>query len=246
MSKRKAVANKEEEIKLNGDDINVEDEVTEEEIKNESERLKSKFKSEPDEKNKSFGSVPDKLVKDLSKDERTLILKNYTDGVENENFNVKTLKNGGISIIRKRTGKVKTLNDEIVKKATSIPGKVGELSTEQFMLNHFMNLERDFDKLKSKQKRLKKKYKRIKSDIYVNDDDDEIVMPEGRPQSGLDKNVNDENEKVEEKKVEKVEEPKHVNDDKPPPQQQIRQTNTINRKLTLREILLLRQQQQRY
>jgi len=238
MTKRKAIPNKEEEIKLNGDDINVEDEVTEDEIKNESERLKSKFKTDPVEKNKSFGSVPDKLVKNLTSDERTLILKNYTDGVENENFNVNILKNGGVNITRKRSGKVKTLNDEIIKQATSTPGKVGQLSTEQFMLNHFMGLEREFDKLKTKQKRLKKKYKRIKSDIYVNDDD-EIV---------IDKNVNEnENEKVEEKaKVEEkvVEEP--VKDDKTPVQRPNYQTNTINRKLTLREILLLRQQQQRY
>ena len=104
MTKRKAIPSKEEEIKLNGDDINVEDEVTEDEIKNESERLKSKFKSEPIEKNKSFGSVPDKLVKNLTSDERTLILKNYTDGVENENFNVNILKNGGVNITRKRSG----------------------------------------------------------------------------------------------------------------------------------------------
>ena len=76
MTKRKAIPSKEEEIKLNGDVIDVEDEVTEEEIKNESERLKSKFKSEPIEKNKTFGSVPDKLVKNLTSDERTLILKN--------------------------------------------------------------------------------------------------------------------------------------------------------------------------
>ena len=242
MTKRKAIATKEEEIVLNVKDdvINVEDEVTEEEIKNESERLKSKFKSEPNEKNKSFGSVPDKLVKNLTPDERTLILKNYTDGVENENFDVKTLKNGGINIIRKRTGKVKSLNDEIIKQVTSVPGKVGQLSTEQFMLNHFMNLEREFDKLKTKQKRLKKKYKRIKTDIYVNDDDDEIVV---------EKNEN-ENEKVEDKVEEKVvekviEEP--VKDDKPPVQRPNHQiSTTINRKLTLREILLLRQQGQRY
>ena len=241
MTKRKAIPSKEEEIKLNGDDINVEDEVTEEEIKNESERLKSKFKNEPIEKNKSFGSVPDKLVKDLTSDERTLILKNYTDGVENEKFNVNILKNGSVNITRKRSGKVKTLNDEIVEKVTSASGKNGQLLSDQYMLHHVLNLERKFDKLKTKQKRLRKKYKRIKSDIYVNDDDDEIV---------IDKNVNvneNENEKVEveEKMVEKVvEEP--VKDDKPAPQQQIRQTNTINRKLTLREILLLRQQGQRY
>ena len=244
MTKRKAIPpSKEEEIKLNEDVINVEDEVTEEEIKNESERLKSKFKSDPVEKNKSFGSVPDKLVKNLNDDERTLILKNYTDGVENENFNVNILKNGGVNITRKRTGKVKSLNDEIIKQVTSIPGKVGQLSTEQFMLSHFMNLEREFDKLKTKQKRLKKKYKRIKSDIYVNDDDDEIVIDKSVDEK--EKVGVDDHEKVKEKVEEKVvAEP--VNDNnKPTYQQPVYQNNVINRKLTLRETLLLRQQQQR-
>ena len=37
---------------------------------------------------KIFGSVPDKLIRDLTIDERTLLIKNFTDKVENDNFNV--------------------------------------------------------------------------------------------------------------------------------------------------------------
>lgn len=129
--------------------------------------------NENDETNgkSSYGQVQDKLVKDLTADERTIILKNYSDGIKNDNYEVRMLKNGNPSITRKRGGKPKNINDEIVKEASKVSGRVGNMTTEQFMIQNFIDLENKFTKMKSKQKRLKKKYKKLKGDIYVDDED---------------------------------------------------------------------------
>ncbi len=187
--------------------------------------------------NSKFGSVPDKLVRDLTSDERALLIKNYTDGVENDNFNVKQFKNGNMSITRKRKGDVKTL-DEVVAKTVvkSSGGKVGNMTNEQMLIQNMLEIERKLERERLKRKRLQKKYKKIKSDIYEDDgkggDDEEII---------INQSVGEKVEEVVEpvKEEEKVEEVVKVS------VQQQRETTrpTLQRKMTVREMLLLRAQQ---
>ena len=161
-----------------------------------------------------YGQVPDKYVKDLTPDERAIIIKNYSDGIKNDNYEVKMLKNGNPSISRKRGGKPRNINDDIIKEAGKVSGRVGNLTTEQFMIKNFIDLENKFTKLKTKQKRLRKKYKKLKGDIYVDDEDDAENVIEIRGANANElafkrDNVNDEEivEPVKEPVVEPVEEP---------------------------------------
>ena len=119
----------------------------------------------------SNGQVPDKYIKNLTDEDRAIIVKNYADGIQNDNYDVKILRGGSVSITRKRGGKPKSIDEELIKEAGKTHGKVGNMTTEQFMIERFLNLEGKFSKLKNKQKRLKKKYRKIKGDIYVNDEE---------------------------------------------------------------------------
>ena len=128
-------------------------------------------KKEEVKQNTGNGQVPDKYLKNLTDDDRAIIIKNYADGIQNDNYDVKILKGGSPSITRKRGGKPKSIDEELIKEAGKTHGRVGDMTTEQFMIEWFLNLEGKFSKLKSKQKRLKKKYRKIKGDIYVDDEE---------------------------------------------------------------------------
>jgi len=117
--------------------------------------------------NENVKQINDKLIKDLTNEERNIIISNHSNGIENTNFIVKTLKNGNISINRRSHSKLKVdtpkNNDEI---------KVEHNNNSLF--NNILELQSKYDKLHLKQKKLKKKYKKLKSDIYVdNNDNDE-------------------------------------------------------------------------
>ena len=173
------MSGKEVKVKLeNGDeliDLDISPEEEEKQRREEIERIESKYKSGGN-KNR-LGVVPDKLVKDLTNDERTLLIKNYTDGVDNDNFNVKQLKNGNISITRKRSGKVKTLDDDVAKKVVnSNGGKVGNMTNEQMMIQNLLEIERKLERERLKRKRLQKKYKKMKSDIYEDNERGMMMM----------------------------------------------------------------------
>ena len=184
---------------------------------------------------KIFGSVPDKLIRDLTIDERTLLIKNFTDKVENDNFNVKQLKNGNYSITRKRNGKVKSMNEEIIKDVTKTPGKVGHLTTEQFMIQNFLEMDRKLERERLKRKQLKKKYRKMKSDIYEDTDNEKneliVESKSGESSDETDENdvKSDEDMKNEDEKVEN-----HVTQS-----YKVDESPTIRRKLTLRETLML-------
>ena len=197
-------------------------------------------KKENAEKNSKFGSVPDKLVRDLTSDERALLIKNFSENVVNDNFNVKQLKNGNISITRKRSGKVKTLNDDIVKNAVGgTSGKNNVMTNEQMLLQKYIDMEVKLEKERMKRKGLKRKYRKMKSDIYENVDDKnggEIIIENDNGEDGGKNDVKEEVKKIEEPKVESVE--KEV-ENNVVEQNYKDEMPAIRRKLTLRETLLL-------
>ena len=189
----------------------------------------------------AFGSVPDKFVKDLTSDERTLILKNYVDGKENDNFTVHQLKNGSLSIKRKRTGKVKSLDDAVIKNVTNTSNKSGRnMTNEQMLIQNIIDMEKRLEKESLKRKLLKRKYKKMKSDIYVDDEENEneiIISPN---------DVNDNNNNESDDKIDVKVESNNVEEEvsKQVVEPQNRQfSQPIRRKLSYREQLLLRAQQ---
>ena len=238
MTKRKAIP-KEEEIEL--------DEVEDEKPKPKSKKIDfDKPVEEIDDdlihvkSSKPHSQVPDRYIKDLTEEDRLVILKNHSEGFENDHYTVKMLKNGGFNICRKKSGRPTSIDDSIIKSATSVKGRIGNQSTEQFTLESIMKMNEKISKIKDKQKRLKKKYKRIKSDIYVDDEDDTV-----KPQ--IEKVEEIAQEEIVEEPEPKITPQKEVQQENaPPPKNQPSNSAQIQRKMTLREILLLRQQQARY
>ena len=193
----------------------------------------------------SYGQVMDKYVRDLTQDERAIIIKNYTDGIKNDNYDVKMLKNGNPSITRKRGGKPKSINDEIIKEAGKTSGRVGNLTTEQFMIQNFLDLENRFTKMKSKQKRLKKKYKKLKGDIYIdNEEIGESIEVKANEDIERDQNIGqsvDENnlkQEVEQEMKQKLEQ-NNVQENMQNNVQEPVQYQNYGRRMTFRERLLL-------
>ena len=165
-------------------------------------------------------------------------MKNHSEGFENDHYTVKMLKNGGVNICRKRTGRPTSIDESIIKSATSVKGRIENQSTEQFTLESIMKLNQKISKIKDKQKKLKKKYKRIKSDIYVDDEDDV-------PKADKVEEIQPKEEIVEDVEPKNVPQ-KEVQQENAPPRNQHSNSAQLQKKMTLREILLLRQQQMRF
>ena len=134
--------------------------------------------------------IEKKAVKDLTAEEREIIIANAKNGVENEHFDVKFLKNGNSRIVAKKS-KAPTISQKVIKNNND--GKV-YLSNDQLLMEHIMELNSRLDKLSVKHKKLKKKYRHLKNDIYV-DVDDSSNEPLNDP-------LNDKEQKNEEQKNE--------------------------------------------
>ena len=148
-----------------------------------------------------------KDVKKLTSEEREQIISNFKNGIDNEFYDVKTLKNGTTRIVKKKN-KSQSLSNKLISGLTncslsllderSCPEKK-YLSNEQLLMEHIIELNTQMNKLKNKQKKLKNKYKGIKRDLYVdvdendephNDEKDFIQGDRNRPPSEeLEKNA---------------------------------------------------------
>ena len=110
-------------------------------------------------------------VKSLSKAQRQKLLDEYDAGVENEYFKLHRLKNGTMRITRRTnplTGGAST-EAKINEKYT---GK--RLTTEQLLLEHVLDLERKYEIMRQKHKKLKKRYNKLEDDIFDSDSDEPI------------------------------------------------------------------------
>lgn len=122
-----------------------------------------------------------KDVKKLTSEEREQIISNFKNGIDNEFYDVKTLKNGTTRIVKKKN-KSQSLSNKLISGLTncslsllderSCPEKK-YLSNEQLLMEHIFELNTQMNKLKNKQKKLKNKYKGIKRDLYVDVDEND-------------------------------------------------------------------------
>ena len=157
-----------------------------------------------------------KDVKKLTSEEREQIISNFKNGIDNEFYDVKTLKNGTTRIVKKKN-KSQSLSNKLISGQSPSglhdrsSSKDNEqnieklidtkkyLSNEQLLMEHIFELNTQMNKLKNKQKKLKNKYKGIKRDLYVdvdendephNDEKDFIQGDRNRPPSEeLEKNA---------------------------------------------------------
>ena len=143
-----------------------------------------------------------KDVKKLTSEEREQIISNFKNGIDNEFYDVKTLKNGTTRIVKKKN-KSQSLSNKLISGRKDneqfVKPEKKYLSNEQLLMEHIFELNTQMNKLKNKQKKLKNKYKGIKRDLYVdvdendephNDEKDFIQGDRNRPPSEeLEKNA---------------------------------------------------------
>ena len=106
-------------------------------------------------------------VKNLKKDERKKIIQDYEAGVENPWFKVQQLKNGSVRII-KRSNPLTGDNTE-TKISEKYTGK--RLTNEQLLMEHIIDLEKRYETMRLKHKKLKKRYNRLENDLFESDDE---------------------------------------------------------------------------
>ena len=128
-----------------------------------------------------------KDVKKLTSEEREQIISNFKNGIDNEFYDVKTLKNGTTRIVKKKN-KSQSLSNKLISgqspsglhdRSSSkdneqfVKPERKYLSNEQLLMEHIFELNTQMNKLKNKQKKLKNKYKGIKRDLYVDVDEND-------------------------------------------------------------------------
>lgn len=143
----------------------------------------SDVKPEPTHSNDSTKTskfVERKSITSLTEDERSIIINNYNNGVDQPYYSCKRFKNGKFRIIHKKPNEP-TLAQQVLssneRSISSDPGPSEKFhrmyTNEQLMFEHIMDLNSKYDRLMSKHKKLKRKYDALQSDIYIDDADDE-------------------------------------------------------------------------
>ena len=107
-------------------------------------------------------------VKNLNKDERKKIIQDHEAGVENPWFKVQQLKNGSVRII-KRSNPLTSDNTE-TKISEKYTGK--RLTNEQLLMEHIIDLEKRYETMRLKHKKLKKRYNKLEMDLFESDDEE--------------------------------------------------------------------------
>jgi len=144
--------------------------------------------------------VPDikaKTVKELTDEERQIIINNAKAGIETPNFEVKFFKNGNARIVKKKAKPLSVAQKALQNQPVAqLPETKVCLSNDQLLMEHIIELNTKFDKLYSKHKKLKKKYYDLRDDIYV--DDNEVCETEQREDVQVDneKPVNNDQQNV--------------------------------------------------
>ena len=105
------------------------------------------------------------------KQQRLNAIEDFKNGIENNDFKVYSLKNGSYRVVKRETPPAK-IENKVESKPEIMPVINQQYTNDQFLINHILELEKKFEKLRLKQKKIKKNYKKIKADIY---DDSEPI-----------------------------------------------------------------------
>ena len=121
-------------------------------------------KPEPEAAQTSTIEITDKKVKELTNEERSVLISNAKNGIDNQFFKVAFNKDGKPRITKRKAPKENTATKIINKRAPS-------MSTEQLLMEHVINLESQLASMRQKQKNLKRRYKDMYQDVYVTEED---------------------------------------------------------------------------
>ena len=113
-------------------------------------------------------------VKNLTKAQRSKLIQDSEAGIENQYFKVQQMRNGTTRIVKRSN----PLNNDAESAERDINNRYTgkRLTTEQLLLEHVLDLERKYEVMRQKHKKLKKRYNRLETDIY--DSDDEPIAAE--------------------------------------------------------------------
>ena len=116
--------------------------------------------------NNNIIQIDKKPIKKLTNNEKDIIINNAKNGIENKYYDVLMFKNGNSRIIKKKYKGSDSIvsEDKHISNITNPTSKI--LSNDQFLIEHIIELNNKFERLKNKQKKLKSKYRRMKYDIY--------------------------------------------------------------------------------
>ena len=120
-------------------------------------------------------TITRKKITDLTEQERAKLISDAQNGIENEFYNVKLLKNGSTRISLKKQTKAQ----ELIKENESNPERSAPtpttryLTDNQLLFEHIINLESQYNKLRAKHKKLKKRYNDLEGYLYADDSDDD-------------------------------------------------------------------------
>lgn len=125
-----------------------------------------------------LSNISSKSVKQLSKSERSRLISDFENGTENPYFKVMRMKNGSIRVTKRREPLLddankanESANQRIERKLINSSGK--RLTNEQLLMEHIIDLETRYERMRMKHKKLKKRYNALENTIF--EDDDELV-----------------------------------------------------------------------
>lgn len=120
-----------------------------------------------------------KPVKQLTKAERETIINEFNNGVDNKYYKVHKLKNGSIRITKRANPLTNNAEDahETVNKKIDNKLNTKRLTDNQLLLEHIIDLEKRYEIMRMKHKKLKKRYNKLECDLFE-DDSDELDVRE--------------------------------------------------------------------
>lgn len=182
----------------------------------------NKPKLPPEQENKQeYRELEYKNVSKLTDDEKDYLINLYKNGGEHDLYKVYFYRNGTNKIVRKKqppkynTTK-RLLEQEQLEDLRARQSTRGQMSTEQILMEHVIDLEAKYATLYQKHKKLKKRTKELQEDLYYDENDDKTAS-------------------VPPKQVNQEQQPEQEQEQQPQPQQlpetsyNVDQDNYINR-----------------
>ena len=121
-----------------------------------------------------------KPVKQLTKSERETIINEFNNGVDNKYYKCHRLKNGSIRITKRANPLTNNAEDahETVNKKIDNKLNTKRLTDNQLLLEHIIDLEKRYEVMRMKHKKLKKRYNKLECDLFEDDSDEPLDVKE--------------------------------------------------------------------
>ena len=152
--------------------------------------------------------IINKPVKQLSKSERQKLIDEFENGVDNTYYKCHRLKNGSVRITKRANPLVTDVDKvhEVTRNRINNKVNTQRLTDNQLLMEHIIDLEKRYEVMRMKHKKLKKRYNKLETDLFEDDSDDELNVREVVVNDGVENSV--ETSEIHEKTVENaVQEP---------------------------------------